>query len=77
MMAKKKHFTEGVDFIKDGILAFYVAGILLGVDAIRFFVGLFFNPLSINDIMEYLVPWSVGIVVIGLLINRFSKNIKS
>ena len=76
MMANKKHWLDRFESIKAAILALYIAAILLCVEGIRFLISLFFIKLEMTQIMEFVVPWAIAIILVAALIKGFSNNLK-
>ncbi len=80
-MDKKKDVMDTKPMRRNIVLAFWIAAILLAIEALRFFIEFVVknidwgNPTT-NKIMPYWISFSVAIILLAFLINGFSKDIK-
>jgi len=75
-MKNRKPWLEKFDYIRSTILAFYIAVVLLCIEAIRFLICTFFKPLPKEEVLAFFIPWGIAIILLTLLIKGFSNNLK-
>jgi len=56
------------------VISFYVAVIMLGVEGLRFFLTYFFKDVLKNELITFIIPWRVAVLVLACLIDGFSRN---
>ena len=73
-MKRKKDKMDSPQVRKQIVLAFWIAAILVIIDALRYFIILVVNSYFNNEVLAEWIAFGIAIFILAVFINGFSKK---
>ena len=75
-MKNKTYWTQRKSTKKNIIVGLWVAIIFLIIEAIRFFVTTIIKPTTSLEMLTFMIPWGVAIIVVTLIMVGFMNSLE-